>query len=62
MSSYTEILPDPAQNLMENNNIFRKVYHKPHLEELGDLRAVTLSGSIIAPSDTGTSNRNFQGG
>jgi hypothetical protein len=38
-------------------NICKKVYQKPRLEILGDLRAVTLAGSIGA-SESGTRGQN----
>jgi hypothetical protein len=36
-----------------DKNKMQKVYHKPLLEKLGDLRGLTLGGSPFGPGDTG---------
>ena len=38
----------------ENNDKVLKPYQKPLLEELDDLRTLTLGGTTISPGDSGT--------
>ena len=46
MTSNHKILPKAKQTFAAGNTSKpRKPYHKPQLEELGDLRALTLGGS-----------------
>jgi hypothetical protein len=40
------------KTLNEHNSTIRKPYHKPHLEKLGDLRALTF-GSFPGFTDSG---------
>jgi hypothetical protein len=37
--------PEAKKSCKENEVKLRKPYRKPHLEELGDLRSMTLGGS-----------------
>ena len=38
-----------------NDDMLRKTYQKPLLEELGDLRTLTLGGTVVTPGDSGPS-------
>ena len=40
-----EITSPQTSKLQEKGNLLQKVYHKPYLEKLGDLRTLTLGGS-----------------
>lgn len=44
---------ETEQSREDSEKKSRKPYHKPLLEELGDLRTLTLGGSVISPGDSG---------
>jgi hypothetical protein len=53
MSNNPEVQIQSLQS-QENNEQLHKPYHEPILEELGDLRTVTLAGSVVSVADSGT--------
>jgi hypothetical protein len=52
MRKHTENLPETEQISVSSKDKSRKLYHKPRLEELGDLRTLTLGGSVVSPGDS----------
>jgi hypothetical protein len=53
MSKNTEINLENKPTLEVNHDGCRKPYHKPNCEVLGDLRNLTLGGSIYEYFDSG---------
>jgi len=56
MLNTTETQPKPKpETPIENKDQPRKSYQKPLVQELGDLRTLTLGGTTIGGGDSGTS-------
>jgi hypothetical protein len=65
--TYVEVtMPNDKNEVLETSILstekkaenLQKAYHKPYLEELGDLRALTLGGSPTTVGDFSGSNWN----
>jgi hypothetical protein len=55
------MVPNENQTVSESPGKSRKRYTKPHLENLGDLRSLTLGGSPGAGESGGFSRKVFTG-
>lgn len=55
MLNNTELSDETEQTSVEEKDKSRKLYRKPQLEKLGDLRTLTLGGTVPGSGDSGTS-------